>query len=167
MAGFTKASAESRRKVVKQLISDTQRAAVQYRNIAPLRGLTEGNYVRALGKVWEIPPVPFGLACDILEIRSEMMDLREELPSDYHEVRGESVGRYRRLLDRAVRLLPSLTIPQRSGPVRWLWKLGIRRNPWRRATEGEITEMLGFCLRFRTRSPARSRPEVRAAHRGR
>lgn len=124
---------------------------LRFANVRPVLGLSGADHVFSRGKIWEVPAIPFEAGARLVEIRQglESLTAAQETP--------ETVQLYLELLRSAVALFPRLVRPQARGLRRLLWRMGIRRNPWRDASEEEVGEMVGFFYRSRTRSPGRGR----------
>lgn len=114
------------------VVLDAERLAFAYRGVA-----------------YELLPVSFEDGVRLNEARAAIA-----VASDDDRLTPE-VARDAR---RALRLVATLALRyiQPLSPVRRLfWKLRLRRNPYRRATEQEVGQLLGFFLGCRTMSRAR------------
>ena len=101
------------------------------------------------GRTYELLPVEFGDGVLLAECRA-LVDAIE----DDAKLTPELVREYLIALRKVVALAPKYLRP--VGRVRrLLWLLGLRRNPYRRATEAELGQLLGFFLGCRMRSRVR------------
>jgi hypothetical protein len=98
---------------------------------------------------YELLPVEFADGVLLAECRARVEAIEDESKLDPMVVRDYLVA-----LRKVVALAPKYLRP--LGRVRrLLWRLGIRKNPYRRATEAEIGQLLGFFLGCRMRSRVR------------
>lgn len=121
------------------------------RNIGPaLRTMDAERLEIAIGRRrYELLPVSFEDGLRLLQARQAIEDMEEESVP-----KPETIRAYRDALRVVVRLAPRYLAPR--GPLRrLLWRLRIRRNPVRRATEAELGQMLGFFLGCRMSSRVR------------
>ena len=103
------------------------------------------------GRLYELGYVSFEDGIRLIEARTAITALEdgEETP--------EKISAYLRSMRFIVRLAPRYMVPVR--PVRRLfWRLRLRRNPFRKATDAEVGHLLGFFLASRMRSRVPSRP---------
>lgn len=102
------------------------------------------------GVAYEILPVSFDDGVRLCEARAAL-----DVAEDDDLLTPEAAREARR----ALHFVASLST-RYLRPVRWwrrlLWALRLRRNPYRRATETEVGQLLGFFLGCRTMSRARS-----------
>lgn len=102
------------------------------------------------GVAYELLPVSFDDGLRLVEARAAI-----DVASHDDRLTPE-VARDAR---RALRFVVTLA-PRYIRPIRWYrrlaWALRLRRNPYRRATEAEVGQLLGFFLGARTMSRARS-----------
>lgn len=102
------------------------------------------------GVAYEIVPVSFEDGIRLCEVRAQLVAAEDE------DTLTPEVARDAR---NALRVVASLATKYLR-PLRWhrrlLWALRLRRNPYRRATEREVGQLLGFFLGCRTMSRARS-----------
>jgi hypothetical protein len=101
------------------------------------------------GRVWELLPVSFedGLRLTVARSAVEAME-------DEGSITPEKARFYHEALRSVVALAPKYLRP--AGVVsRLLWRLRLRRNPYRAATDAEVGQLLGFFLASQMRSRAR------------
>lgn len=150
-------------------------------DVEDLERMARGQYARAHAPRPGPPPKPRNAAPALLVLGAERVAFAyrdvayEVLPVSFDD--GLRLCEARAALDAAAdddRLTPEVARDARQSlrfvaslatrylrPVRWwrrlLWALRLRRNPYRRATEAEVGQLLGFFLGCRTMSRARSR----------
>jgi hypothetical protein len=125
------------------------------RNAQPVIYLTDPLRIPALGRMWTILPVSVPDAIRVQGIMDRMEELRgwETEPGRRAEARTE----YAAILAATVDLIPRLVEPTGRGRRTW-WLRKRLRNPFRRATEAELVDMLlGFSMR---RKMGRDRRDV-------
>lgn len=118
------------------------------RNAAPVVYLTEPYRVPAMGRMWLIKPVPVPEAIRVQTIMDRLDDLRgwENEPARRAEGRQE----YADILGEAVDLIPRLVEPYEPHKRRMWWLRKRLGNPFRKATEADLVELLlAFSLRRR------------------
>ncbi len=97
------------------------------------------------GRLYELGHVSFEDGIRLVEARTAIT-----APSD-DDATPEKVAAYLQAMRFVVRLAPRYMVPVR--PVRrFFWRLRLRRNPFRTATDSEVGQFLGFFLACRTRS---------------
>lgn len=116
-----------------------ERKRPEVKNRAALVYLTDPLRVPFQGRLYELPPVGFRDGDRIMALREVLGD-----PDAEPKARREAN-------EAAIRLIRRLVTPDR-GLYRIRWKLRLVRNPFRRATDVEIGEMLGFLAACRMRS---------------
>ena len=108
------------------------------------------------GRVYELGFVSFADGIRLAEARAVIESIPEE-----ESLSAENTERYLRALETVVSMAPKYLMP--TTPVRrLLWRLRIRSNPFRSATDGEVGQLLGFFLQCRMRSRVR----ISSTHRG-
>lgn len=104
------------------------------------------------GVAYELLPISFEDGIRVSEARAALMEAEDE-----DRLTPEVARDARRALKLVANLAPKYLRPLRW-PRRLLWALGLKRNPYRRATEVEVGQLMGFFLGSRTmcrvRSPA-------------
>ncbi len=105
------------------------------------------------GTLFELGHVSFedGIVCVQAKAVLERTDESEEITS-------ESVALYRAACRAIVELAPRYLRPVHGRLRRLRWRLRLRRNPFRNATDAEVGQLLGFFLACRMRSRVHSRP---------
>ncbi len=97
------------------------------------------------GRLYDLGHVSFEDGIRLVEARTAIMALEDE------EATPEKVSAYLRAMRYVVRLAPRYMVP--VNPIRrFFWRLRLRRNPFRKATDSEVGHFLGFFLACRTRS---------------
>ena len=104
------------------------------------------------GTLYELLHISFedGLVCVIAKAAIEGLEGESITP--------ETVDAYRAAMRSVVALVPRYLRPVRGRLRRLRWRLGLHRNPFRRATDAEVGQLLGFFLGCRMRSRVHSRP---------
>ncbi len=98
------------------------------------------------GRVYDLGHVSFEDGIRLVEARVAIMAIREE-----EDPTPENISAYRRAMRVIVAMAPRYMVP--VGRLRRLfWRLRLRRNPFRKATEAEVGQLLGFFLTSRMRS---------------
>jgi hypothetical protein len=107
------------------------------RNVAPVLYLTDPVRVPFRGHMYAIPPIPYTVGLEVIELQGELVRITEKM----------DVAAYRRVLIRTVKLIRQHVKPYNPKPWhRMRWMLGW--NPFRRASEMELGEFLaGFVMR--------------------
>jgi hypothetical protein len=107
------------------------------RNVAPVLYLTDPVRVPFRGHMYAIPPIPYTVGLEVIELQGELVRITEKM----------DVAAYRRILIRTVKLIRQHVKPYEPKPwMRVRWMLGW--NPFRRASEMELGEFLaGFVMR--------------------
>ncbi len=103
------------------------------------------------GRMYELGHVSFEDGIRLVEARAAIM-----APTD-DDATPEKIAAYLQAMRFVVRLAPRYMVP--VGLVRrFFWRLRIRRNPFRTATDSEVGHILGFFLvsRMRSRVPSRT-----------
>lgn len=121
------------------------------RNAAPLLHVLGGERVAFgfRGVAYEILPVSFDDGVRLVEARAAL-----DAAADESRLTPEVARDARTALRFVASLAPRYMRPLRI-VRRLLWHLGLRTNPYRRATEREVGQLLGFFLTCRTMSRAR------------
>ena len=101
------------------------------------------------GRAYELLPVEFADGVQLIDCRAAI-----EAVEDESRLSPEVVRDYLVALRKVVALAPKYVRPL-GRFRRLLWRLGLRRNPYRGATETEVGELLGFFLGCRMRSRVR------------
>jgi hypothetical protein len=104
------------------------------------------------GVAYEIVPVSFEDGIRLSEVRAALAEAEDE-----ERLTPEVARDARNALRFVASLAPKYLRPLRL-PARLLWALRLRRNPYRRATEVEVGQLLGFFWGCRMTSRARSLP---------
>ena len=97
------------------------------------------------GRMYELGHVSFEDGIRLVEARASILSLEDDEPTP------EKVAAYLEAMRVIVRLAPRYMVPVRL-VRRFFWRLRIRRNPFRTATDAEVGHLLGFFLGCRTRS---------------
>lgn len=100
------------------------------------------------GQMYELTPVSFEDGLRLADARATLEELEDAAPTE------ENVRRYRSACQLIVGLAPHYLLP-RGWLRRALWRLRLRRNPFRRASDREVGELLGFFLGCRMMSRVR------------
>jgi hypothetical protein len=107
------------------------------RNVAPVLYLTDPVRVPFRGRMYVIPPIPYTVGLEVIEMQNELVLLAERM----------DMKTYRDILVRTVKLIRRNVKPH--GFTLWpriKWALGW--NPFRQASELELGEFLaGFVMR--------------------
>ncbi len=104
------------------------------------------------GTLYELRHISFedGLRCVTAKAAIDALDGEEITP--------EGVAAYGAACRAVVALVPRYLRPVHGRLRRLRWRLGLHRNPFRRATDAEVGQLLGFFLACRMRSRVHSRP---------
>jgi hypothetical protein len=107
------------------------------RNAAPVLFLTDPVRVPFRGAVYQIPPIPYTVGLQAVELQTQILKCGE----------ANDFDGFRNLLGEAVKIIRANVKPWKAGGwTRIKWALGW--NPFRRATEMELAELLaGFLMR--------------------
>jgi hypothetical protein len=107
------------------------------RNVGPVLYLTDPVRVPFRGHLYVIPPIPYTVGLEVIELQNELVRLTEAM----------DVTAYRRILKQTVRLIRRNVKPTGYNAIQRLrWVLGW--NPFRQASEMELGEFLaGFLMR--------------------
>jgi hypothetical protein len=126
-------------------------AATRPRNVRATRLLVgaEQLCIEYRGRPYELLPVEFADGVLLAECRAAVEEIEDEA-----KLSPELVRDYLVALRKVVALAPKYLRPA-AGVGRLLWRLRIRRNPYRNATEAEVGQLLGFFLGCRMRSSVR------------
>jgi len=100
------------------------------------------------GRMYELTPVSFEDGMRLSDVRATIEELEDAEPT------RENARRYLDACRLVVRLAPRYMLP-RGRLRRALWRLRLRRNPFRQASEREVGELLGFFLGCRMMSRVR------------
>ncbi len=100
------------------------------------------------GRLYELLHVSFEDGVRLLEARTAVVAM-EGLEAD--DATPDMIAAYLRSMRFVARLAPRYMVPVRF-VRRFFWRLRIRRNPFRTATEAEVGHLLGFFLASRMRS---------------
>ncbi len=100
------------------------------------------------GRGYELGHVSFEDGLRLVAAQASIEALEKEEPTP------ENQASYLLAMRAIVAMAPRYLVPMT--PVRrFFWRLGIRRNPFRTATDAEVGQFLGFFLASRTRSRVR------------
>lgn len=119
--------------------------APEARNLEPVIRFGDLEYFTFRGRAFGVPPVPWKRGLELLAI---MAEARAQVGRALDPV---GAARYALLVEKLARLLWRCTRPA-GLHRRILRRLGLLRNPFLDATEGEIGALAGFFLSRRTRS---------------
>ncbi len=97
------------------------------------------------GRMYELGHVSFTDGLRLVAARSAVEALEDGEPTP------ENQTAYLQALRLVVRMAPRYLLPVKR-VRRFFWRLRIRRNPFRNATDAEVGQFLGFFLGCRTRS---------------
>ena len=116
-------------------------------NVGAALLLLEGDSVRIpyRGRVYELGHVSFEDGLRLVAARTAIEALHEAEPTPANQTT------YLQAMRVVVSMAPRYLLPVRR-VRRFFWRLRIRRNPFRRATDAEVGAFLGFFLGCRTRS---------------
>jgi hypothetical protein len=117
--------------------AENRPAPRESRNVAPVLFLADPVRVPFRGLMYEIPPVPYKVGLQVVELQTEI----------FRAVEAGNFAGYRDLLGDVVKLVRANVKLYRARPWwRFWWALGW--NPFWRATEMELGEFLaGFLMR--------------------
>ena len=110
------------------------------------------------GRLYELGHVSFEDGIRLIEARTGIDGLKDG------EETAERVAAYLRGMRYVVGLAPRYMVPVKR-VRRLFWRLRLRRNPFRKATDAEVGHLLGFFLasRMRSRVPYRAPAASRGA----
>lgn len=155
MATFTKLSRteleELARDRYRQMFPEGRPRARPPRNVGTVLVVTGADRfeIPYRGRMYELLPVSFEDGLRLTQAQTVI----EELEGERRPTQEDSEA-YARALRLVVRMTCRYLLPR--GRLRRLrWRLRIGRNPFRRATEAELGELLGFFLGCRMRSRVR------------
>lgn len=136
-------------------------------NVQPVLALGNVEFVHFRGRAYGVPPVPLQKGKALLECYLEANGARVEMARAARdgERDQEAEAAYFAAMARLPALLWDLTIDARRW-LRWARRFGLRRNPFREATEGELLDLAHFFYWRRTKSRDSFRPMTAAAARG-
>ncbi len=97
------------------------------------------------GRLYELGHVSFEDGIRLVEAQTAINAIADG------EATPEKVAAYLGAMRYVVRLAPRYMVPVRH-VRRLFWRLHLRRNPFRKATDSEVGQFLGFFLECRTRS---------------
>ncbi|KKL76133.1 hypothetical protein LCGC14_2047940 [marine sediment metagenome] len=98
------------------------------------------------GRVYDLGHVSFEDGIRLVEARAAIVAI-----GDGDDPTPENISAYGRAMRVVVSMAPRYMVP--VGRIRRLfWRLRLRRNPFRKATESEVGHLLGFFLTCRMRS---------------
>lgn len=120
----------------------------EVRNLGAVQDLSRPLPLEFRGRTYLVPPVPFVFGVRLVGLQERVRRLQDRPDSP------ESLDELRAILEEAVEIFPRLAYP--AGWRRLFWR--IAPNPFRRASEFEIGELIGFfsgCrMMSRVRHPA-------------
>lgn len=126
------------------------------RNVEPVLSLGSMRYFLFGSRQYRIPPVPYLAGERVLELHIKILaDAKQvALTGDAKAMRAFYVkhGRMAKLLWKHIQPLGKVQ--------RFFWRLGLARNPFRQASEKELTEVVDFFLQGRMKSSVRSMSEA-------
>lgn len=141
----------ARAEYARQFPSRPAQTAPRPRNVRPTLYLLEQERVEVpfRGRMYELRPVSFADGIRLLEAEADISECVAR------EVTGRDAARqYAAAARLIIRMAPRYLLPR--GRVRRLfWRLRLRRNPFRKATDAEVGEILGFLFGCRTMSSVR------------
>ena len=117
----------------------------EIRNLSATGALFGSDTLEYRGRRYEVPPVPFALGVALLELQERAGRLQGDVAGI------DPAAELGAILNRAVAIFPQLVRP--VGWRRLLWPL--LPNPFRKASEYEVGELLGFFSGCRMRSRVR------------
>ena len=125
---------------------------------ATLHLLVQGDVIRIpyRGRVYELGHVSFEDGIRLVEARAAIVALEDVEPDE------ENTAAYLGALRTVVALAPRYLLPM-NRLRRLFWRLRLRRNPFRSATDAEVGHLLGFFLGCRTRSSVQYPPTAERA----
>ncbi len=122
-------------------------------NARPLLLMVAGDHVRVpyRGREYELGYVSFedGVRLVLAQAAIDELNGTNKAPDP------EAVARLLEGMRTIVSMCPRYLLPVGGRVRRFLWRLGIRRNPFKDATDTEVGQFLGFFLESRMRSRAR------------
>ena len=101
------------------------------------------------GRYYDVAPVSFEDGLRLVEARAAVLALEEAVGPT-----AESSAAYLSSMRLIVNVAPRYLVPV-ARVRRLFWRLRIRRNPFRNATDSEVGQLLGFFLTSRTMSRVR------------
>lgn len=120
----------------------------EHRNVEQVLSLGDVRYILFGGRVFRVPPVPFKLGERVLDSHTRLIMYAKEVAMTGKK---EPTDKFYRQMVIQAKLLWKHMRP--SGKInRMLWRLGLMRNPFREASEKEITELTDFFLQCRMTS---------------
>ncbi len=120
-------------------------------NVGPALRVLEADAIRIpyKGREYELGHVSFEDGLRLVEAKAAIVGIEPDA-----DPTPERVAAYLQAMRLVVSIAPRYLVP--VTPVRrLLWRLGLRRNPFRSATDAEVGHFLGFFLACRTRSRVR------------
>lgn len=132
----------------------------QQRNVEAILSLGDVRYISFRGKAYRIPPVPYKLGQQVLDMYTKATGLSRDVARTGSK---ESADAYYRAMNQLATLLWRHVRP--IGTVRRVfWKFGLMVNPFRDASEKEVTDVADFFLQGRMMSSVRSISEAEVPH---
>lgn len=122
------------------------------KNVEAILSLGSVRYFTFRGTVYGVPPVPFKVGEQILDLHVQVLTLaRTIVTTKTSQISAESSKEYFKALSRLSSVLWKNMRP--IGKVRkFIWRIGGMRNPLRGATEMEVKDITDFFLQGRTKS---------------
>ncbi len=110
------------------------------------------------GRLYELGHVSFEDGIRLVEAQTAIASIEDD------DATPEKIAVYLRAMRFVVRLAPRYMVPVKR-VRRFFWRLRLRRNPFRKATDAEVGHLLGFFLasRMRSRVPYRAPAASRGA----
>ena len=132
----------------------------EHKNVEVVLSLGDVRYILFHGNTYRVAPVPFKLGERVLDSHSKLVALAKKVA-----VTGDKkmTDQFYRQMAIQSRLLWQHIRP--SGKVRrFFWRLGLMYNPFRDASEKEITELTNFFLQCRMTSSVQFMPATTATN---
>lgn len=119
-----------------------------HKNVEQILSLGDVRYIMYRTRAYRVPPVPFKLGERVLQSHTQLIAYAKEIAMTG---RKETADKFYRQMMIQARLLWQHMRP--TGKIkRILWRLGLMHNPFRDASEQEITELTNFFLQCRMMS---------------
>lgn len=126
----------------------------EHKNVEVVLSLGDVRYILFHGRTYRVPPVPFKHGERVLTSHAALVALAREVATTGNK---KSTDRFYRQMSFQAKLLWQHIRP--AGKVkRFFWRLGLMYNPFRGASEKEITELTNFFLQCRMTSSVQFMP---------
>lgn len=124
----------------------------EQRNVEAVLSLGATRYITYRNRTYRIPPVPFKLGQKVLDLNIKILADAKHVALTGQDAAAQS---FYKKMDQMARVL--WTHVQPIGKFsRMLWRLGLKRNPFRQASEAEMKAIIDFFLQGRMTSSVRS-----------